>query len=246
MKTLLVDKYPYKEITRGSTNGKRFYNTPTGALPSVTTILSATKSEKDREGLENWRKWVGNARADAICSEAANRGTRMHKYLEDYVIDGVLKQPGSNPFAKEAHVMAEEIVNKGMCNVNECWGTEISLYYPGIYAGSTDLVGEHKGNPAILDFKQSNKPKTDERVQDYCIQLAAYAEAHNAVYDTEINTGVILMCVKPEQPKPGVFVNQKYQEWVIDGEAFKKWKNVWWKRVEDYYKIQALEEQETN
>ena len=235
MKTLLIEKYPYKELTRESTNGKRSYNTPTGALPSVTTILTATKPEKDRLGLENWRKAIGEQRADAICSEAANRGTRMHKYLEDYVIDGVLKKAGSNPFAKEAHVMAEEIVNKGMCNVNECWGTEVSLYYPEIYAGSTDLVGEHKGNPAILDFKQSNKPKTDERVQDYKTQLVFYGIAHNELYKTNINTGVILMCVKPDQVKPGIFLNQQYQEWVITGSEWRKKEQEVWRRLEQFY-----------
>jgi len=237
MKSLLVERHPYTELSRDSVNGERLYNTPTGALPSVTTILSATKPEKDKQSLENWRKFVGEARANAICTEAANRGTRMHKYLEDYIIDGVLKKVGSNPFAKEAHLMAKEIIDKGMCNVNECWGTEVSLYYPEIYAGSTDLVGEHNGEPSILDFKQSNKPKNDERVQDYCIQLAAYAEAHNAVYKTNINKGVILMCVKPDQVKPGVFQNQKYQEWVIEGKTFDKWKNVWWKRVEEFYEM---------
>ena len=235
MKTLLVEKYPYQELTRNSIAGKRLYNTPTGALPSVTTILSATKPEKDRLGLENWRKAIGEQRADAICSEAANRGTRMHKYLEDYVIDGVLKKAGSNPFAKEAHVMAEEIVNKGMCNVNECWGTEVSLYYPEIYAGSTDLVGEHKGNPAILDFKQSNKPKTDERVQDYKTQLVFYGIAHNELYKTNINTGVILMCVKPDQVKPGIFLNQQYQEWVITGSEWRKKEQEVWRRLEQFY-----------
>jgi len=235
MNTLLIDRFPYKELSRSSTSGKRLYNTPTGALPSVTTILSATKPQEQRDSLNNWRKAIGETRANAICTEAANRGTRMHKYLEDYVNDGVIKKAGSNPFAKEAHLMAEEIISKGMCNVNECWGTEVSLYYPEIYAGTTDLVGEHKGNPAILDFKQSNKPKKDEYVKDYCLQLAAYAEAHNAVYNTEIKTGVILMCVKPNQVKPGVFQNQKYQEWVIEGNEFKKWKNAWWKRVEEYY-----------
>jgi genome maintenance exonuclease 1 len=235
MKTLLIEKYPYKDLTRSSSSGSRLYNTPTGALPSVTSILSATKPQEQRDGLANWRKAIGETRANAICTEAANRGTRMHKYLEDYVNDGIIKKAGSNPYAKEAHLMAEEIIDKGMCHVNECWGTEVSLYYPEIYAGTTDLVGEHKGSPAILDFKQSNKPKKDEYVKDYCIQLAAYAEAHNAVYKTNINTGVILMCVKPEQPAPGVFQKQKYQEWVITGNEFKKWKNVWWKRVEEYY-----------
>ncbi len=233
--SLLVERYLYSELSRKSIDGKRLYNTPTGALPSVTTILSATKDEKDKAGLENWRKAIGEARADAICREAANRGTRMHKYLEDYVIDGKLKKAGTNPFAKEAHIMAEEIVNKGMCNVNECWGTEVPLYYPEIYAGTTDLVGEHDGHPAIMDFKQSNKPKTDERVQDYCIQLAAYSAAHNAMFGTNIQRGVILMCVKPNQPTPGLFEGQKYQEWVIEGEEFKKWDYVWWKKVEQYY-----------
>lgn len=238
MKSLLVSKFPYKELTRSSASGSRLYNTPTGALPSVTSILSATKPQEQREGLAKWRESIGEERANAICTEAANRGTRMHKYLEDYINDGVLKEVGSNPFAKEAHLMAEEIISKGMCNVNECWGTEVSLYYPEIYAGTTDLVGEHKGNPAIMDFKQSNKPKKDEYVKDYCIQLAAYSEAHNALYKTNINRGVILMCVKPEQVKPGIFQKQKYQEWVIEGNEFKKWKDIWWKRVEEYYEMQ--------
>ena len=233
--TLLIEKYPYKELSKESIDGKRLYNTPTGNLVSVTTILSATKPDKDKKALEGWRKAVGNTKADQIMNEAANRGTRMHKYLEDYVNYGKIKKAGSNPFAKEAHIMAKEVINKGMCNVNECWGTEVSLYFPEIYAGTTDLVGEHNGVPAILDFKQSNKPKTDARVQDYKIQLAAYSEAHNKIYGTKINKGFILMCVKPNQDSPGLFTNPLYQEWVIEGKEFNKWKTKWWKRVEEYY-----------
>jgi len=238
MKTLLVNKYPYKELSRSSGKDGRKYNTPTGALPSVTTILSATKPKEQQEGLARWRKSIGEARANAICTEAANRGTRMHKYLEDYVNDGIFSDAGSNPFAKEAHMMAKEIIDKGMCNVNECWGTEVSLYYPEIYAGTTDLVGEHKGNPAIMDFKQSNKPKKDEYVNDYKTQLVFYGIAHNELYKTNINTGVILMCVKPEQVKPGVFQNQKYQEWVITGNEWKKKEQEVWRRLEQFYELQ--------
>lgn len=233
--TLLVEKFNYGELSRESVNGERLYTTPTGNLPSVTTILSATQPAEKKAGLERWRKMVGYEKAQQITTEAANRGTRMHTYLENYVLDGMIKDAGTNPFAKEAHLMATEIIMKGMINVNECWGSEISLYYPEIYAGSTDLVGVHNGKSAIMDFKQSNKPKKDEYVKDYFLQLAAYAEAHNAVYGTNIQRGVIMMCVKPKEISPGVYKDQQYQEWVIEGTEFEKWRKKWWLRVEEYY-----------
>jgi len=233
--TLLVEKFNYGELSRESVNGERLYTTPTGNLPSVTTILTATQPPEKKAGLERWRKSVGYAKAQQITTEAANRGTRMHTYLENYVLDGTIKDAGSNPYSQEAHLMATEIIMKGMVNVNECWGSEVSLYFPGIYAGSTDLVGVHNDEPAIMDFKQSNKPKKDEYVKDYCLQLAAYAEAHNEVYGTKISRGVIMMCVKPKEVSPGVYEGQQYQEWVIEGTEFEKWRRKWWERVEEYY-----------
>jgi genome maintenance exonuclease 1 len=159
----------------------------------------------------------------------------MHNYLEGYVLNGEIKKAGSNPYAKEAHIMAAEIIDKGLGDITEYWGAEVDLYYPNIYAGATDLVGEHKGIPAIMDFKQSNKPKTDSRVADYKIQLTAYAEAHNELYKTNINRGVIIMCVKPDNPSPGVYVNPQYQEWVVESKEFDKCRKIWWQRVEEYY-----------
>ena len=80
--------------------------------------------------------------------------------------------------------------------MEEIWGSEITLYYPGLYAGATDLCGIYEGRESIIDFKQSNKPKRREWIEDYFVQLAAYAMAHNHVYDTKIQSGVILMSLK--------------------------------------------------
>ena len=223
---MLVTKFDYKPISRKTVDGKRHYATPDGqAVPSVTTILDKTKPEEKRKALAQWKKRVGEAKAQAITTEAANRGTRMHKWLEDYCIEGVLGKPGSNPYSQQSHRMAELIVEHGLSHSEEVWGTEVPLYYSGLYAGTTDCVGLHDGKPAIMDFKQTNKPKRTDWIEDYFLQLCAYANAHNNMFDTTINRGVILMCSKDYQ----------YQEWILEGEAFDHYNNIWWNRVSEYY-----------
>ena len=234
---MLIKKFQYKNLTRKQINGKRLYSTPDGnAVPSVTTILSATQPKEKQEGLARWRKRVGTHQAQAITTEAANRGTRMHTYLENYCIDGTIKERGNNPFSWQSHAMAETVIREGMCNVDEVWGVEVSMFFPGIYAGTTDLVGVHNGEHAIMDFKQSNKPKKVEWIEDYKLQLCAYAEAHNEVYGTKIRKGVVLMCVKPEVDEMGhLKTDPQYQEFIVQGDEFEHWRQQWWKRVEQYY-----------
>jgi genome maintenance exonuclease 1 len=160
----------------------------------------------------------------------------MHTYLEHYVLDGEIKPRGSNPFSWASHMMAETVIREGLCNVDEYWGVEVPLYFPNVYAGTTDCVGVHKGEQSILDFKQSNKPKKEEWIEDYKLQLCAYAEAHNEVYGTNIRKGVVLMCVKPDMDESGLITGEpQYQEFVIEGNEFEKWRQEWWKRVELYY-----------
>ncbi len=189
-------KFDYKPIPRVVIEGKRFYATPDGNnLPSVTTILDKTKSQDKIEALNRWRKSVGVEKAQQITTEAANRGTRMHTYLEQYVRDGAIKDPGSNPYTWPSHAMAKVVVDNGLRNVSEFWGIEVPLYFPSIYAGTTDGAGIHLNEEAILDYKQTNKPKKREWIEDYFVQLCAYAEAHNELHGTKIRKGVILMCV---------------------------------------------------
>ena len=153
-------KFNYQAVPRVTIDGKRFYATPDGnKLPSVTTILDKTKSEESKEALNRWRARVGTERAQQITTEAANRGTRMHSYLEHYVKTGGMKDLPTNPFAQPSWFMAAQVILEGLSNVDEFWGVEVPVYYSGLYAGTTDCVGVHTGEPAIMDFKQTNKPK---------------------------------------------------------------------------------------
>lgn len=226
--SLLINKFNYEKLTRDESTGKRLYATPTGhKVPSVTTILDKTKPEESRIALANWRKAVGEAKAQAITTEAANRGTRMHKFLEDYVKGEPMNESITNPFAQQSQKMAKIVIAEGMCNVSEVWGSEVPLYFPELYAGTTDCVGVHKGDAAILDFKQTNKPKKREHIDDYFIQLTAYAMAHNEVHGTDIRKGVILMCSK----------DYEYQEFILEPADFDYWTERWCKRVEEYYRL---------
>ena len=220
------NKYNYVPMSRVEIDGKRKYATPDGEkLPSVTTILDATKSEESKQALNNWRKRVGVQKAQEITTEAAGRGTRMHKWLEDYIKTGVLNEPGSNPYSLQSHQMAKSIISQGLVKCNEYWGTEVPLYYPKIYAGTTDLAGVHDGSEAIMDHKQTNKPKKREWIDDYFVQLAAYANAHNEIHGTKIRKGVIFMCS----------ADNLYQEFILEGPEFVKYTDIWFKRVEQYY-----------
>ena len=224
---MIINKFNYTPISRETVDGKRHYCLPDGSrVPSVTTILDKTKPEEKRMALANWRKRVGAAAAQQITTEAAGRGTRMHKWLENYAKDGYMGMPGTNPFSIQSHAMANVVVFEGLANnVNEFWGVEVPVYYSGLYAGTTDCIGLWKGKPAILDFKQTNKPKKREWIDDYFIQLAAYANAHNNTHGTDIETGVILMCSADNQ----------YQEFVIESDEFAVWTQKWFDRVEQYY-----------
>ena len=230
-------KFDYQPIPRVTIEGRRYYATPDGQnLPSVTTILDKTKSEESREALNRWRRSVGAEKAQQITTEAANRGTRMHTYLEDYVKTGEIKERTTNPYSWASHAMAHVVVEKGLKNVNEFWGIEVPLYFPGIYAGTTDGAGIHLNEESILDYKQSNKPKRREWIEDYFVQLCAYAEAHNEVHGTRIRKGVILMCVKPDVDEQfNIIKPPEYQEFVLEGAEFDRYRDLWWRRVEQFY-----------
>ena len=221
--SLIIEKYSYEKLKRVEVNGKRRYAAPGGApVASVTTILGETK---DKTHLIEWRKRVGEKKAQEITTEAAGVGTRMHKYLEDYIEFGEWPTAGSNPYAQQAHMMATHIKTNAMDDVDEIWGSEVPLYVPNIYAGTTDLVGVYKGNPCIMDFKQTNKPKKLEWVEDYFLQLTAYAIAHNEVHGTDIREGHIFMCSRAGE----------YQQFDLWPDEFADWENEWWNRVYMYY-----------
>jgi len=222
-----VERFQYKgcKQVNDPVTRKRVYVTPDGdRLPSVTTILSATK---DMTHLNEWRKRVGEANAKRITTEAAGVGTAMHANLERFIC-GMQRQPGNNPVHVQANKMADVIIENGLKDVNEVWAMEQSLYFPVLYSDTTDLCGVYKGEPAIMDHKQTNKPKKAEWVEDYYLQLVAYAMAHNEVYGTDIKRGVIFMCSRDFQ----------YQQFEVTPDNFNKYQDMWLNKVEEYYALQ--------
>lgn len=219
-----VERFQYKACKQinDPVTKKRVYLTPDGeSLPSVTTILSATK---DMTALNEWKKRVGEEKARQITTEAAGVGTAMHSNLERFIA-GMQRQPGNNPVHVQANKMAEQIIVNGLSHVNEVWAMEQSLYFPGLYSGTTDLVAVYKGNPSVCDYKQTNKPKKEEWVEDYKIQLIAYILAHNEVYGTDIREGHVFMCSRACE----------YQQFDLWPDDFNKYQDLWLNKVEEYY-----------
>jgi ATP-dependent exoDNAse (exonuclease V) beta subunit len=219
-------QYNYSEIKRKETEAGRRYLTPTGDIvPSVTTILDKTKPKEKVIALREWKQRIGVEKAQQITTEAAGRGTSMHKQLENWLEHGELKT-GSNAVHQDSAKMANTIIDEYLKGqLQEYWGMETGLYYPQLYAGTTDLVGVYNGKPSIIDYKQTNKPKKTEWIHDYFIQGSAYAAAHNEIFGTNISQVVILMCSKDCQP----------QRWIISGDDFDRWTATWWDRVSQFY-----------
>jgi genome maintenance exonuclease 1 len=221
-----IERFQYKgcQQINDPVTRKRAYLTPDGErLPSVTTILSATK---DMTALNEWKKRVGEQKAKEITTEAAGVGTAMHANLERFIA-GIQRQPGNAPVHVQANAMADVIIEKGLSDVNEVWAMEQSLYFPGLYSGTTDLVGVYKDQPAVMDYKQTNKPKKEEWVDDYKIQLVAYILAHNEVYGTDIREGHVFMCSRAFE----------YQQFDLLPSDFNKYQDLWLGKVEEYYTL---------
>ena len=229
----LNNKYKYlqgKQIT-DEESGSRVYDFSGSRLPSVTTILSATKNQ---QFLKDWKAKVGNEEAERIKNLSSRRGTAMHKFLESH-IQGV-GYDDLTELGQAAKPMAQKIIEVGLAPISEYYGSEVMLHYPGLYAGSTDLVCLHNDLETIVDFKQSNRPKKEEWIEDYKLQIAAYAMAHDAYYESTIRQGVIMICT------PDLY----YQEFKIQDAELKKWKHKWLKRLDMYHELKFDEKEQAN
>ena len=225
---MLKEKFIYKPLDRVTVNGSRHYQTPNGSpLPSVTTVLS---SLSDKTAIYEWRKRVGNEEANRITKLATGIGTQVHLHLEKYILEED-RPGGTNLIHQMAHSLSDIVIERGLSNIDEVWGTEVPLYYPGLYAGTADCIGVWKGRPAMIDFKTTRKPKKREWIDDYFLQCAAYAEAHNQLFGTEIKTSVIMMIGwDAEADNLG-----NYQEFVVQDEEYDKYSLRWANKVQEYF-----------
>lgn len=218
----ITSPYSYVPLSREEDQlGNRLYVTPSGKLPSVTTILSGTG---DKTGLLEWREWVGEVKAEKIKKEATDLGTLVHTHLENHIM-GIPRPGGNNMVRVQARKMADQILLHGFPRVDEVWGIESPLYYPGLYAGTSDLIGVFDGKPAIMDYKTAKKMKTRDKIQDYFCQGAAYCMAHNAVHGTDISQIVIFMVDR----------EFRYQCFTVTGEEFDHYCLKMAERIDEYY-----------
>ena len=223
------NKFNYPKSTRSNEDGFRKYLFGEEKLPSVTSILQATKSEEDKASLENWKQRVGYTQANKIKTEASTRGTSMHSYIEDF-LRGRINESffESNEQYKN---MAKEIIEKGINGrLEEIYGMEETLYYPKQYAGTADMIAVYEGKNVVIDFKQSNKPKKIDYIQDYFLQLGAYTLAHDVVYGTKMKAGIILLCTK----------DILFQEFKIDGAELEMYQNLFLGRVKKFYEMNNI------
>ena len=214
-------KYPYRPLERVDSPEGRRYLVNGQALPSVTTILSATR---DNTHLDEWIRAVGKTEADRICTQSSNIGSGMHSNLENYV----LGNPMSGSVMEKS--LAQLIVRKGLTHVDEVWGSEVAVYSEGLYAGTADLIGMHMGIPSIIDFKNSRNHKPKAHIEGYFMQCAAYALAHNEMFGTDIQRGVIMIANQ----------DGRYQEFIIESDEFQHYALKWASAVEEFFgKYQA-------
>ena len=225
------DKYNYADGKQIEDHGSRIYDVAGYRLPSVTTILGKTK---DQSFLKEWKAKIGEKKAEEIKNLSSVRGTAMHKYLESYIQD--IGYEDFTGIGNEAKSMAEKIIEFGLVPVDEYYGSEVTMYYPGLYAGQTDLVCIHNGEDAIVDFKQSNRPKKKEWIEDYYLQIAAYAMAHDYVHKSTIKKGVIMVCT------PDLY----YQEFVVEGAELRQYKHKFLKRLDMYHELKFDEKEQYN
>ena len=220
-------KFNYPKSIRAYYNGNRIYDVNNQKLPSVTTILSVTQPAEKRESLQRWRDRVGAAAAEKITREATNRGSAMHDFLEKFCLGKLnLNLLGNNSLERQ---MADQIIENGLRNkVSEIYGVEATLFYPNKYAGAADLICNYEGKNSIIDFKNSSQLRKDEWNTDYYLQLSAYQMAHNKVYGTDIDQGVILVCTK----------DLMFQRFVIDSVRLKNYQEIFLRKVDEYYKMQ--------
>ena len=216
------DRYNYVRVPRSDDEENRTYDVKGRKLPSVTTILSRTK---DQGFLKKWKAKVGDQQAEVIKNISSKRGTSMHKYIEAFILQKGYEDLTS--LGQQAKTMAQKVIEKGLTPIEEYYGSEVTLFYPGLFAGTTDLVCRHNDMDTVVDFKQANQPKRKEWIDDYYMQIAAYAMAHDYLHGSKIEQGIIMVCT------PDLYL----QEFRFQGVELRDWKYKFLKRLSEYYEM---------
>lgn len=207
-------QFSYPEINSFNYQNMRFYKVTEGIdYPSVTTVLGSTAPPKKLLSLQAWRNSIGEEAADRITKAAADRGTSVHilaeKFLKNEEID-------SSKFSSE-EISAFNTIKTKLKKISSVWGQEVALYSNELkVAGRCDCIGIYKGMPCIIDYKTSSRIKKESDIEDYFLQLTAYAIMHNEMFKTHITHGVILMVSDLGFPQEFVKNVQDYKSALVE------------------------------
>ena len=221
---MITNIYTYPELKRQDSDEGRFYldskNLP---VPSVTTVLNKTSNKKD--SIQQWRNRVGEDEANRIIKQSTDIGTMVHEALESYLNEQEWRNFSDNQDGVLAERMSEKFIKSGLGSITEVWGLEVGLILDGLYAGTADCVGKINGVPSLIDFKTARKMKKREWIEDYFLQCCAYANAHNVMFNTEINQIVILMIDR----------NLIFKEFIVKPTEFNILTKLWKKRLIEFH-----------
>ena len=225
---MITNLYQYPELTRVEKNDVRYYqDSLSNLVPSVTTILSATG---DHSGIDAWKRRVGPKTAKAVVDEATTIGTVVHLAIENYLYGKEWEQFTDDKMGMLAHQIAKRFICDCLGDIDEVWGLESGLVLDGLYAGTADCIGIFRGKPTIIDFKTAKKIKRKDWIEDYFLQGAAYANAHNVMYKTNIESIAILMVDR----------DLLFKEFLVNSKEFNSYTEKWKKRLINYYKTHEI------
>ena len=225
---MIANLYQYPELTRVEKNDVRYYqDSLSNLVPSVTTILSATG---DHSGIDAWKRRVGPKTAKAVVDEATTIGTAVHLAIENYLYGKEWEQFTDDKMGMLAHQIAKRFICDCLGDIDEVWGLESGLVLDGLYAGTADCIGIFRGRPTIIDFKTAKKIKRKDWIEDYFLQGAAYANAHNVMYKTNIESIAILMVDR----------DLLFKEFLVNSKEFNSYTEKWKKRLINYYKTHEI------
>ena len=225
---MITNLYQYPELTRVEKNDVRYYqDSLSNLVPSVTTILSSTG---DHSGIDAWKRRVGPKTAKAVVDEATTIGTAVHLAIENYLYGKEWEQFTEDKMGMLAHQIAKRFICDCLGDIDEVWGLESGLVLDGLYAGTADCIGIFRGKPTIIDFKTAKKIKRKDWIEDYFLQGAAYANAHNVMYKTNIESIAILMVDR----------DLLFKEFLVNSKEFNSYTEKWKKRLIGYYKTHEI------
>ena len=215
-----MNKFNYPKLERVDTEIGRHYRDSNNILvPSVTTVLSGTSDNKD--GIEKWRKRIGDNEADRIMKQSTEIGTAVHEAIEKFLGNKVWDHFQDTSDQIMARKMTSKFVDLGLNKISQVWGLEVGLILDNLYAGTADCVGTYDDVPSLIDFKTARRIKKREWIEDYFLQGCAYANAHNVMFDTDIKQIVILMVDR----------DLIFKEFIVGKDEFKELTDKWKKRL---------------